>query len=239
MRYLNEKFNVTLKFQQPPAGTEADALSLMFGTGEYTDAIELSTYSGSWAELYEDGVIVDLADYLAYMPNLVARMESDPNFRRTVIDDDGRMLTFRSTRDEPELIWGGLVYRRDILETMTGGNIQFPSGNDQPVTIEDWEYMLPLFKMYFEMAGMVDFAPLILPFNGCFPLGAEILNGFGSHPFYYLDGETVKYGPLDDGFYNYLKKMRDWYAAGYIYKDFASRTNDDYSGFREPPILTE
>jgi len=228
VQYLNEKFNVTLKFQQPPSGTETDALALMFGTGEYTDAIELSTYSGSWAELYDDGVIVNLADYLAYMPNLADRMAADDNFRKTVFDDDGKMLSFRSTRDETELIWGGLVYRYDILETMTGGNVQFPSGNAEPATIADWEYMLPLFKMYFEAAGMADYAPLILPYNGYFPLGAEILNGFGSHPFYYLDSGKIKFGPLDDGYYNYLKKMKEWYGAGFIYKDFASRTSDPF-----------
>ena len=46
---------------------------------------------------------------------------------------------------------GGLVYRADILDVMTGGNPQFPSGNSEPTTIEDWEYMLPLFKCILSM----------------------------------------------------------------------------------------
>jgi ABC-type glycerol-3-phosphate transport system substrate-binding protein len=40
IQYLNRKFNVTLKSEQPTAGTEADSLSLMFGTGEYTNMVE-------------------------------------------------------------------------------------------------------------------------------------------------------------------------------------------------------
>ena len=40
---------------------------------------------------------------------------------------------------------------------MTGGNVEFSSGNEEPITIEDWDYMLLLFKQYFEAAGMAYF----------------------------------------------------------------------------------
>jgi hypothetical protein len=227
VRYLGNKYNVTLQFQQPVSGTETDSLSLMFGTGEYTDMIEMSRYSGSVSDLYDDGVIVNIAEYLDYMPNFKGHIDRDENFRRQVYDDDGRILTLRNIQTEVEFAWGGLVYRRDILETMTGGNIKFPSGNEHPTTIEDCEYMLPLFKKYFEAAGMKEYAPLIIPFNGYFYSG-EFIGGFGVAGLSYLKGGKIKYGFLEDGFYNYLKKMREWYAAGYIYKDFASRVNDPF-----------
>lgn len=225
VQYLDDKFNVTLEFEQPATGTESDSLSLMFGTGEYTDAIDMSYYTGSISELYDDGVIVDLAPYLDYMPNMKALIDTDEEFRRAIYNDDGKILMLRSMHVQPELSWGGLVYRRDILDTMTGGNIAFPSGNEQPTTIEDWEYMLPLMKAYFEAAGLQESAALILPYNGYFVMG-ELACGFGVNTSYYLDGDTVKYGPMEQGFYNYLTKMREWYEAGYIYQDFASRTND-------------
>jgi putative aldouronate transport system substrate-binding protein len=110
---------------------------------------------------------------------------------------------------------------------MTGGNSAFPSGNAEPTTIADWDYMLPLFKTYFEAAKMKDYAPLIIPSNGYFGLG-ELINGFGVGSNYYIENGKVKYGALEDGFYNYLQKMKEWYAKGYIYKDFASRTNDPF-----------
>jgi len=225
VRYMNNKFNITLEFQQPAAGTEKDALSLMFGTGEYTDLIEMSQYSGSITDLYEEGVIIDIADYLDYMPNLSRWLETDETFRKNCYSDDGHIYTLRSIRVEDELMWGGLMYRRDILDDMTDGNPSFPSGNDEPVTIEDWDYMLPLFKEYFEEAGVVEYAAFIIPSNGTFGYG-ELVNGFGVSSNYYYEDGKVKYGPMEDGFYNYLKKMREWYEAGYIYKDFASRTND-------------
>lgn len=226
IRYLNEKFNVTLNFEQPVSGTEADSLALMLGTGEYTDMIDTNTYTGSVNQLFEDGVIVDLAAYLDYMPNLKARFEQWPDLRKFFFDDNGRMLRLRNFSETVENMWGGLVYRHDILDAMTGGNVQFPSGNAEPITLEDWDYMLPLFKQYFEAAGMAHGTPLILPSGGAFYYG-ELASGFGFHgPDFYTEDGKVKHGYLSEGFYNYIMKMREWYQAGYIYPDFASRVND-------------
>ncbi len=235
IRYLNNLFNVTFEYEQPAAGTEQDSLSLMFGTGEYTDMIDMSYYYGSIAGLYEDGVIIDIAEYLDYMPNLKALIENNETFRKACYTDDGKILLLKQMMAEEEMVWGGLVYRRDILDTMTGGYVSFPSGNDEPTTIEDWDYMLPLFKAYFEAAGMADSAPLILPYNGYFAMG-QMASGFGVNTSYYLEGDTVKYGPIEEGFYNYLAKMHEWYAAGYIYQDFASRVNDLF--YLPNPALT-
>jgi len=227
--YLNKKFNMTLKFQQPAAGTELDSLNLMLGTGEYTDLIDTTqySYSGSVDQLYDDGIIIDISKYLDYMPNYKKLLEENDTFRKNTYNDKGQILglTFMSASDN--LMWGGLVYRRDILETMTGGNVQFPSGNVEPTTIEDWDYMLPLMKQYFDGAGMADSAVLILPSNGEFPSN-DLVGTFGTSVSYFLDNGTVKYGPMEDGFYNYLKKMNEWYKAGYIYKDFATRTSDPF-----------
>ena len=225
VQYLNQKFNLTLSFDQPAAGTETDSLNLMFGTGEYTDLIDASYYSGSIGQLYDDGVIVNIADYLDYMPNFKKLLDSDEVFRKNSYDDQGRILKLTIMNDVDSVMWGGMVYRRDILDTMTGGNVAFPSGNDVPTTIEDWDYMLPLMKQYFEASGMQDYGVLILPSIGYFNV-SNLVNSFGVAASYYVDQGTVKYGPMEDGFYNYLKKMNEWYKAGYIYKDFASRSND-------------
>jgi hypothetical protein len=226
---MNQKFNVTLDFIQPVSGTEADALSVMFGTGQYTDLIELTQYTGSINDLYRDGVIIDMADYLQYMPNLKALMDSDPNYRKQFFNDDGKMLTLTVLNEVPEMAWGGLVYRHDILDTMTGGNVAFPSGNSIPTTIDDWDYMLPLFKMYFEAAGFVDYAPLIIPSWGFFPIG-ELSTGFGMPIGYYFNTDTniVGHGALTDGYYEYIKKMNEWFEAGYIYRDFATRVGEPF-----------
>ncbi len=228
--YLNDKFNATLSFQQPAMGSELEQFSLMLGTGSYTDVMEVSYSTESVSTLYEDGVIIDLAPYLEnYAPDFYAWLQADENedVSKALYDDEGHLFTIpMNVATEETLLWGGLVYREDILETMTGGYVSFPSGEDSPTTVADWEYMLELFTQYFQAAGFTDYAGLILPYMGFFETG-ELLNGFDAAPSFYVDDDgTVKFGPTEIEFYNYLVKMNEWYEKGYIYQDFASRTND-------------
>lgn len=230
VQYLNEKFNMTMDFQMPPMGSEQDSFNLMIGTGEYTDVFEITYSQDSTAVLYEDGIIRDLASYVdQYMPNFKAFLIDPANadVYNALYDSEGHLFTIPAGLRVPDEViqWGGLVYRRDIVDTMTGGYVFFPSGNEEPTTVEDWEYMLELMKQYFEAAGFKDYAPLILPYNGFFTTG-ELLNGFGTAGDYYVVNGEVKYGPATKEFYNYLVKMHEWFEKGYIYKDFASRTTD-------------
>ena len=230
VQYLNEKFNMTMDFQIPPMGSEQDQFNLMIGTGEYTDFFEITYSQDNTAVLYEDGVIIDLAPYVEqYMPNFKAFLNDPANVDvyNALYDPDGHLFTLPSALRVPDEVvqWGGMVYRRDIVDTMTGGYVFFPSGNEEPTTVEDWEYMLELMKQYFEAAGFKDYAPLILPSNGMFTTG-ELLSGFGAAGDFYVVNGEVKYGPTTQEFYNYLVKMHEWYEKGYIYKDFASRTTD-------------
>lgn len=77
---------------------------------------------------------------------------------------------------------------------------------------------------------MTDYACLILPAQGCFPInGAPFTGGFGIAALVnYVENGEVKWGTVTENFYNYLVKMHEWYEKGYIYQDFASRTQDAF-----------
>ena len=226
--YLAKKFNVDFKWQVPTSGSESEQMNLMIGSGDYTDVFETVYSQESCQELYDDGIIQDLTPYIEkYMPNYMKLINSDENVKKCAYTDDGKMIFIPIVNNEANMNWGGLMYNRQILEKMTDGNVQFPSGKDEPATVADWEYMLGLMKQYYEASGLTDYACLILPYQGFFASGV-ILNGFGTTGTYYIENDKVKYGLLDDGFYNYLVKMKDWYSKGYIYQDFASRSSDPF-----------
>ena len=235
VNYLQYRFNVTFDFEQPVQGTEADSLALMMGTGNFTDVIRLSQYPGSLTQLFYDGIIIDIAQWLDYMPNLSYMLETVPGFARAAKDDAGRILTLPTINDDTIHPWSGLMYRHDILEIMTGGNVQFPSGNDVPTTIADWEYMLPLFYDFFRAAGFADFAPLIIPHNGFIFFG-ELMNSFGAHFSYYVRDDEVRMGILEPAFFDYISTMRYWFERGWIHADFASRTGDMFF-MPNPPLV--
>lgn len=226
IQYWSDLFNLTVEWQKPPQGSEQEQLNMMLGTGDYTDVIDLGFNTENLATLCDDGVIYELSEYIdQYMPNYKAFLEENPDVASALYDDEGHIYNVAIIQEDPKQ-WGGLVYRRDILEIMTDGNVQFPSGEDEPITIDDWEYMLDLMKQYFDASGMTETACLILPATGYFSTG-ELMAGFGIGGADYVDNDgNVRYGIAEDAFYNYLTKMREWYKKGYIYADFASRSQD-------------
>lgn len=221
-----DMYNIDLDWQLPPQGSEADQFTLMIGTGDYTDIMDMSYNTENLSTLCEDEVIYDLTPYIAkYMPNYNAYLQANQDVKSILYNDEGKIYTLAVIQENPKQ-WGGLVYRRDILETMTGGNVAFPSGNEDPTTIEDWEYMLDLMNQYFQASGMTEYAGLILPACGYFSTG-ELMSGFGIGGLDYIDENgKAAYGIASDNFYNYLVKMNEWYEKGYIYADFASRSQD-------------
>ncbi len=226
IRYWQDMFDIDMEWQIPPQGSEAEQMNLMLGTGDYTDIMDMSFNTESLSTLCDDGSIYDLTPYLdTLMPNYKAYLDANPDVKSALFDDTGRIYLVAIVQENPKQ-WGGLVYCRDILETMTGGNVAFPSGSEQPATIEDWEYMLDLMTQYFKAAGMTDYAGLILPATGYFSTG-ELISGFGIGGTDYVKADgTVGFGIAEDNFYNYLVKMKEWYEKGYIYADFASRSQD-------------
>ena len=226
IQYWSNLYNLTVEWQKPPQGSESEQLNMMLGTGDYTDVIDLGFNTENLTTLCDDGVIYELSEYIdQYMPNYKKYLEDNPDVASALYDDDGHIYNVAIIQEDPKQ-WGGLVYRRDILDTMTDGSIQFPSGEDEPTTIADWEYMLDLMKQYFDQSGMTDTACLIIPASGYFATG-ELMAGFGIGGTDYVDNDgNVRYGIAEDAFYNYLTTMRDWYKKGYVYADFASRSQD-------------
>lgn len=235
--WLMEKFNVTFDWQIPAIGSEADSLSLMIGSGDYTDVFDSMQGQQTPEELYEDGVIQDLTPYVEqYMPNYLAFIATDDEIRKSAYTSDGKILYIPNAADEAALMWGGLMYNRQILEDMTDQQLQFPSGNQDPTTVEDWDYMLALMKQYYSAAGFADYACLIIPYTGYFQSG-DLETGFGVNGEFYVDADgKLQSSFLQEGFYDYLVKMKEWYSKGYVYADFASRNTDPE--FFPNPALT-
>lgn len=107
-----------LSFQVPITGTESDNFSTMIATGEYPEILSLSHSSLSPQQLFEDGVLLELTDYVKkYMPNYIAILEENPELKKftTVTDEQGNdhyyaLYAIADGVGEP---WEGYMYRRD------------------------------------------------------------------------------------------------------------------------------
>lgn len=230
LNYWAKEQDITTEWISPLHGTEDEQLNLMFNSGDMTDVIDLTSYTGSVQGLGEQGSIYDLSGYIEeHMPNYYTWINKAENedVKNALYTMDGGLYVMPIIQEKVKA-WGGLAYRRDILNKMTNNNIQFPSGEDEPTTIEDWEYMLALISKYFTDNNIQTGAPLVIPASGYF-LSGDILSSFGIGPIDYIDNDgNIKFGMMQDAFYDYLSTMKDWFSKGWIYKDFASRSQDPF-----------
>ncbi len=237
---------IAIDFWQPPTDGASDYFTTMLATAEYPDVLSLIQAGQSPLSLYEDGVILDLTDYVAeYMPNLTAWLDAHPNYVKqltTEIDGEQRLLELPTVSNTVENAWGCYNYRRDWLvkygknpETgaaFTGGyddegewsdDVVFPSGNSDPYYISDWEWMLGIFQTALESEGITDGYALQLPPRGYVDTG-DMSSGFGvcfGYGGYYFDKDgKVQFGMANDSARAYLQCVRQWYENGWINPTF-------------------
>lgn len=148
-------------------------------------------------------------------------MQYNQQVYRMARTDTGAMWGFFTIYREPETAWTGLAYRKDLAEKAgyTG----------EPVTLADWEALLQAFKD----SGVA--VPLAFPQQG-YTFYGEFASAFDAYPGLYTEnGETVKFGFIENGFRDYLKLMSDWREKGYILSNFVDWDADNngaaYMGF--------
>ena len=254
IQYIEKKFDIDLEFIVPVAGNETDNFNTLIATGDYPDMMDLSFYTGTVADLYDngDGVCLDLTQYIEdYMPNYKAFLEANKSGATAYAAINGKYLTINNYNAATPLQWGGYVYRRDWLlkygsDPVTGAaftsweedgvyrdDVNFPDGyldsdgNDNPLTIADWEWMFQQFEKCPDYAYAISTG-----FRGYQETG-ELLCAWDTGALwntYDEDGdgfyETVKFGAATDGFRDYVETMKTWYEKGWLDPDFATRTSD-------------
>lgn len=197
------------------ANTEAanEEFSLMVASGSYTDMILGATaYYNNPDQLIEDGVAVNVADYLDLMPNLEAVLAGNQDYALAAYTDSGAIAEcYRFEIGTEQNV--GPVIRKDWLDTL---------GMDIPTTYDEYYDVLSAFKTEMDCA-----APLLMPYTGLtnyFSLGygvpADLRNGL----FYVADGQ-VKYAGMEQDYYDFVELMSQWFADGLIDQDFLSRTS--------------
>lgn len=223
---LEEITNVHIEFLHPAQGQATEQFNLMLASGDYPDIISggNTNYQGGSAKGVEDGVYLALNDLIdQYAPNYKALQESDPQIARETAGVDGVQSVMWPILIKENPCWQGPIIRKDWLDE---------TGLDVPETIDEWEEMLRAMK-----ANHPDGIPLVVAASGSdsynFPSSGTDAHGafvgaFGVGPYFYVDNGTIKYGPIEDGFKDYLTVMNRWYTDGLIDKDFPARENDVY-----------
>lgn len=223
---LEKRTGVRLNFQHPPTGPNQgrEQFNLMIASGQYPDIIETNWLSGYYeggpSKALKDGVIIRLNDLIdQYAPNFKKVLDDHPDWRKQVVTDEGDLYSFPFLRGDPALqVFGGAVVRGDWLEAM---------GVEMPTTLDEWRTLLQTIKTKDPNGnGKNDewpFSPWYgNTLRGGFDTTHAFVGAWGITTGFYQDNGTVKYGPMQPEYKEFLSTMAQWYKEGLIDPDSVS-----------------
>lgn len=206
---------IHIDFIHPALGQEAEQFNLMIASRDLPDMVEYNwvNYQGGVQKAIDDGVIIELNDYIdEYAPNFKKRV-SDGSELSQIYDkgsktDSGSYFSFPCFNVGNYRTFGGLMIRKDWLDDL---------GLDVPETIDEWTTALKAFKekkgASVPLTGTIQFyIGSSDAFNGAFNIGKGL----------YVDGNKIKYGPLEQGYKEYLALLNQWYKDGLLDQDFST-----------------
>lgn len=218
-QHLAEKSGVTIQFNHPVTGNEQQEMELMFTSGEYADIIMAygSQYKGGDDAAVEDGVYRDLTDYVEqYMPNYWALINSNEDAKHLAYTDQGRIVNLISMEYDAknkEMVlqpaFAGMAIRKDWLDEL---------GLEVPVTYDDWTKVLREFR---DKKGCAQ--PLYMCPTGYWVM-TQFAAGYGAKNMMQVDDGKISYGPMLDGWKEYVTLLHQWYEEGLIGSEYL--TND-------------
>lgn len=212
---LSERTGIQIDWQTYAIGADHNAAYNLLLQEEELPNIIFGIHCDDADELYNDGLIYDLTDYLPeYAPDFWEYINLPENAanKRGVTNEDGRFLFIPFIREGSfNITFAGPVVRQDWLDEL---------GLKSPVTLEDWEEVLIAFKENY--GAVLSFA------QSRFNL-AGIAGGTGAFAAltlnYYVEDGQVKCANAQEEWKDFLEVMHRWYEEGLIDADFA--TADD------------
>lgn len=212
---VQENTGIDIDFIHPTVGMEREQFNLLVASGDLPDIIQLPQtgyYDGGLKKMYEDGLIIELTPYLeANAPQYLACVNDTEIAQKQIMQgDNGEIYGFYRMSLAGVVPHYRMNARADWLEEF---------GMREPVTVADYE-------AYFEavLQNKQGVAPLYVNFENTGNVNL-FLGAFDNLMDFYLQDGQVRHYANSDAYRSFLALMNEWYAKGYISKDFASLTD--------------
>ena len=216
---------VKLEFTEVSAQSASELFNVMVAGGDYPDLLPvMEYYTGGLAKAYEDGVIVDINDYMDdNMPNYLAVRDclDEKTVKATLTED--MTLAFYQIKDGT-YSGNGLVSRADWIKAQgvefSGDVIGLDEFTDYLRTIHDAYNCSNTVYMYDGTVGI----------EAAFDTEIPVLKGDGFMTSVtsaiFRKGDEVMSGWTTDGYREYLEWVLQMMDEGIMAKDFLSLDND-------------
>jgi len=213
---MEKRTGVSIDFTHPVMGSEGESYNLLVASEDYGDfLVKFGMYhQRGLDDAVENGVVLDMRDYLQYLPNYNSYRTRTREAEIETMTDSGYLAglacIYEYIHGEPGGI-NGLSVRQDYLDEL---------GLEAPTTISEIEYVLAAFK---ENIPACENGPI---YFGIFGAGIEPafnLNGFRQMSFTMRNGE-IRPIVIEPEYKQYVQLLADWYKRGLLWQDFMSET---------------
>lgn len=203
---LQKQTGIKVKFTHPTVGQENESFSTMIASGSLPDIMDYAwfSYPGGPEKAIAEKVIIPLNDAI-YMasPNLKKYYDKHPEASKLMKTDKGNYYMYPFIRGaEIMRVYSGFIVRKDLMDKFSVS---------EPDTIDDWTNMLKTFK-----ENGVKWPIALRTTAGDLGSFQYFAGAFGVLPDFYVDKNTVKYGPIESGYKDYMATMAGWYKDGLI-----------------------
>lgn len=231
IRKAREITGVNVIFENASSENASTLFNLHVASGDWSDMIAGTGmyYVGGVNQAYNDGVLIDLSDYLEeWCPSYANRLYANDALTRAATNDEGSVLQICSLMDS-FMQSEGTVIRKDWLEKV---------GMDVPTDIDQLYELLLVFKseigctnpFYFNSACNQLLTSYNLPYY----------QNLASNDIAVLQTDGQVYSAFTNERYKmWLSNMRKWYSEGLIDPDFISVSSNNMGGHDEELLAAD
>ena len=216
---IEKQTGINIEFIHPTVGMAKEQFNLLFmDTGSLPDIIMLSNdtwYEGGLNQMYEDGLIIDVAPYLEqYAPQYKSLVDGNRAASKKIYQGDNadRIYGFYRMDLGKAIPFNRCICRADWLEEF---------GMSVPTTIAEYE-------AYFD--AVLANKPGVTPFYMSLSDSSQqvlLMGAFDMYcNWYQIDGQAHYYAN-EPAYKDYLALMNKWYEKGYMSKDLATLTSNE------------
>lgn len=222
-----ELTGITVEFVGPTSNND-EAFNLMSAQEKLPDIVEwewANKYPGGPSAAESDGLLIYLNDYITPdgpAADLWQWLQDNPHMDKAIKDDNGNYYCFPFVRGSKYLqCTSGILIRKDYLDEI-GWKVE------DIVTIDDWTEVLTALKDKGIEKPLTsqNMSNLIQAFGSAY--------GFREGMYLSDTDGKVHYGPMEEGYKEWMKKMNEWVKAGLLDADIL--TND--SKIREQNMMS-
>ena len=220
---MEDRTGVAIDFISPTYDATGTQYNLLLASGDYPDIMYetnvvsgesnvATTYPGGYDAGITDGIFIALNDLVdQYAPNYKAYLESNDLLKNAAYTKAGNLFGFIAFYTKEQTHEIGPAIRQDWLDEL---------GLDAPVTVEDWVETLVAFQ---SIDGIKE--PMIMTSSGF--LSDNALNTpYKASKGLIVEEGTVKYGPCESSYREYLRLLNEMYEKGCFTSDFLTLTSD-------------